>query len=70
MVLNQASSLRFLPGYVTLVLGSPSWSLGTSLEKARDSVGKWVQDSEPGIFIPAAVKSKRSLSLPHLPFPL
>lgn len=70
MVSNQASGLRFLHGCVTLVLGSPSWSLGSSLEKAGDGMGKWFQDSEPGIFIPATVKTKLSPSLPYLPHPL
>lgn len=44
-----------------------SWS---SLEKARDGMGKRFQDSEPGIFIPATVERKLSPYLPYIPYPL
>lgn len=68
-----ASSLRFLPDCMALVPGFPSWNLGSSLEQARDSLGKGVPRLHLRIFIPVTVKTIPELSLtsrPHLPSPL
>lgn len=53
LVPNPASGFRFLPDYIpALVLGFPSWDLGSFLERPGDSMGKGLPRLEESLSTP------------------